>query len=66
MGLPFTYGLFTTLAICSFTAIFFIPETRKREIPDTIDDCLKQFEEGDKKEKKKLTEDDKEEENTTV
>lgn len=57
MGRSFTYGLFTVLALCSFSAIFFIPETRGREIPDTFADCLKRTEEekGNKKEKKKLT-----------
>ena len=60
MGLPFTFGLFTVLALCSFTAIFFIPETRGKEIPDTITDCIKRNneEKGNKKEKKKLTEDE--------
>ena len=68
MGKSFTYGLFTVLALCSFSAIFFIPETRGKEIPDTFADCLKRTEEekGNKKEKKKLTAEKKDEEENSV
>jgi len=73
-GRSVTFGLFTTLALCSFTAIFFIPETRGLEIPDTIADCLKRGkkvkgkkdEKSDKKETLKLTGEENEEHNTTV
>ena len=41
MGKSFLYTAFTVLAVSSCSAIFFIPETKGKEIPDTIADCLK-------------------------
>lgn len=56
VGLSFTYGVFCSLAICACTLIFFVPETRSKNLPDTLNDCLKKKETGDEKEKEKLTE----------
>ena len=59
MGKTFVYILFTMLAVCSCTAVCFVPETKGKEIPDTIADCLKRG--GTKANKERSTGEEEEE-----
>ena len=64
MGKSFLYSLFTVLAVSSCTAILFVSETKGKEIPDTIADCLERAR-GERKRanQRKSTNDTSEEEN---
>lgn len=61
MGKTFLYTVFTVLAVSACTAISFIPETKGKEIPDTIADCLKRDRDGKKSNKKRSTGEEEEE-----
>lgn len=40
-GVTFTFSIFSLLSLLSFLLCFVIPETFGREIPNTLEDCLK-------------------------
>lgn len=39
-GLPFVYSLFASLALLASLAVSCVPETRGKEIPNTLQECL--------------------------
>lgn len=67
MGRSSLYTIFVVFAISACSAVFFVPETKGKEIPDTIAECLKRDRErkaGKRANKNRSTEKDEVEENS--